>query len=277
MDSEVSFREAKFVVVGAPLDATGTFRPGYRYAPFAIRSASSQIETYSWRFSFDAGRSLIHDLGDLAVGSDVGRAVQLIEESVSQIRAASKIPLVLGGEHTVTLGSFLGSHADRLIVFDAHTDLRDEYQGIRLSHATWLRRLSERVPRGRILVIGGRATSSDELASRPHDVRVIRWSGVGSVSSDLSKWAGDGSGCYLSIDLDFFDPAYAPGVGNPEPEGASPAEFFQLLASLEKPRLVGADVVEVVPNLDPSGITSVLASKILVELISLISVKNLTQ
>lgn len=265
------------MVVGAPLDVTGTFRSGYRDAPLSIRRASSQIETYSWRYSHDAEHSAIHDLGDLVMGSDVFQAISVVEESTAQIRTSSKIPLVLGGEHTVTFGSFLGSGADKLLVFDAHMDLRDEYQGATMSHATWLRRLVEKTSPDRVMIVGARATSSEELSSDTPKVRIVRSFESGAGKSEFVDWVDDGSSCHVSVDMDFFDPAYAPGVGNPEPEGATPSQLFDLLASLRRPKVVGVDVCELVPSLDPAGISSVLASKVLVELISLISVKHLAQ
>lgn len=277
LGSEADFDSAKFIVIGAPLDVTGTFRPGYRDGPTAIRMASSQLETYSFRYSLDAEDVPIHDIGDLNVGLDVNQGVEIIEDTVAQVRSSAKIPLVLGGEHTITFGSFLGSGADKLVVFDAHLDLRDEYQGMAMSHATWLRRLSERAGPDRILIVGGRATSSGELKSKPDGVRVLRSSDLQHLGDELVKWVSDGRSCYISADMDFFDPAYAPGVGNPEPEGFSPSDFFDLLSFIKKPNIVGADVCEVVPSLDPSGITSILASKVLVELVSLVSSKDLAQ
>jgi agmatinase len=277
LDSETGFSEAKFVVVGAPLDVTGTFRTGYRGAPLAIRAASAQIETYSHRYSFDAESATVHDLGDITVGFDVPSAVRFIEETVAQIRSHQKIPIILGGEHTVTLGSFLGSGADRLVVFDAHMDLREEYQGVTLSHATWLRRLSERISPSRILIVGARATSHDELASVPLGINIIHSDDLQSKENEFVDWVENARDCYMSLDLDYFDPAYAPGVGNPEPGGSSPDDFFRLLSRLRRPRIVGLDVCEAIPGLDPSGITSVLATKVVVELLSLISVKDLTE
>lgn len=274
---ETDFDGAKFVVMGAPLDVTGTFRTGYRDAPTAMRTASYQLETYSHRHSFDAEDAPIHDIGDLNVGFDAYQGVKVVEDSVAQVRSSAKIPLLLGGEHTIAFGGFLGSGADKLVVFDAHLDLREEYQGTLMSHATWLRRLSERVSPDRIMVVGGRATSSDELASKPDGVKVLRRPEPRFASDELVSWVSDGRSCYVSVDLDFFDPAYAPGVGNPEPEGASPSEFFDLLSLLKGSEIAGADVCEVIPSLDPSGITSILASKVLLELVSLVSSKDLVK
>jgi len=277
LDSETEFGSAKFVVIGAPLDVTGTFRAGYRDGPTAIRVASSQLETYSFRYSLDADEVPIHDIGDLNVGFDVNQGVKIIEDTVAQVRSSGKIPLLLGGEHTITFGGFLGSGADKLVVFDAHLDLRDEYQGMTISHATWLRRLSEKVHSDRILIVGGRATSSEEIASKPDGLRILRSADLRSLGDELVKWVSDAESCYLSVDMDFFDPAYAPGVGNPEPEGSSPSDFFDLLSLTKKPMVLGADVCEVIPTLDPSGITSILASKVLLELVSLVSSKDLAQ
>jgi len=159
--TQTDFEKSSFVVVGAPLDSTGTHRTGYREAPMVIRAASAQVEQYSFRFSVDASKGKVHDLGDLLLGPDPMHSVGIIEQTVRQIRAGSRIPVILGGEHTITYGAFMGSEADRLIVFDAHMDLRDEYLYTKFSHATWLRRLVEQVDPKKILHVGARATSED--------------------------------------------------------------------------------------------------------------------
>lgn len=266
--AQSNLEDSEFVLIGAPLDSTGTFRTGYREAPNAIRTVSAQIEQYSYRFSVDASKANVHDLGDLVLGPDPAKNVGVVEKTVRQITAMSKIPIILGGEHTITFGGFLGSEADRLIVFDAHMDLRDEYLGSKFSHATWLRRLLERVDLSRVLHVGTRSTSEDELASNPPRIEMVtsdtltarRFEGV-------KKWVKPGLKYYASIDLDVFDPPHAPGVGNPEPEGISPTIFFDLLKELSPLDIVGFDVCELIPKYDPSGITTILASKIVLELL----------
>jgi len=259
---------SEFVLIGAPLDSTGTFRTGYREGPNAIRTVSAQIEQYSYRFSVDASKANVHDLGDLSLGPEPAENVNVVEQAVSRIRSMSKIPIILGGEHTIAFGGFLGSEADRLIVFDAHMDLRDEYLGSKFSHATWLRRLLDRVDLGRVLQVGTRSTSEDELASNPPRIEMVASDALMARRFEsVKKWIRPGLKYYLSIDLDVFDPPYAPGVGNPEPEGISPTVFFDLLKELSPLDMVGFDVCELIPRYDPSGITTILASKIALELL----------
>lgn len=266
--TQSDFEGSGFVILGAPLDSTGTFRVGYREAPIAIRSTSSQIEQYSSRFMIDASRAKVHDVGDLVLGPDPSQAVDTLEQAIRKVREKSKIPIILGGEHTITLGAFIGSGADRLIVFDAHLDARDEYLFSRLSHTTWLRRLVEKIGYEKMLHIGFRATSEDEMASGLPPIEIVPASLLLDRKFDevrnRIRW---NSSYYLSIDMDVFDPAYAPGVGNPEPEGISPTILFDLFKELKELNIVAFDICEVIPKYDPSGITSILASKVVLEFI----------
>ncbi len=266
--AQTDLDKSDFVVIGAPLDSTGTFRTGYRDAPTAIRTASSQVEQYSYRFSVDASKANTHDMGDLVLGPDPIQSTTVVKQTVHQIRAKSKIPIILGGEHTIAFGAFLGSEADRLIVFDAHMDLRDEYLDTKFSHATWLRRLLEKIDPKRVLQIGIRSTSEDELASNPPRIESISSEMLTARRFEgLRNWIKPGLKCYLSIDMDVFDPPYAPGVGNPEPEGISPTNFFDCLKEFTGVEIVGFDVCEVIPKYDPSGITAILASKVILEIL----------
>ncbi|MBS7629480.1 arginase family protein, partial [Candidatus Bathyarchaeota archaeon] len=159
-----SVDEARYVVVGIPYDRTSTYRSGSRFAPSKIREASANVETYSLRFGVDIENVPIFDAGDLNVVGDISETLRRIQLIVKEIYTRSKVSIILGGEHTITYGSLQGFDGDVGVVdFDAHLDLRDEYMGCRVSHATHMRRLAERFGPDRIVQVGTRAVSKEEL------------------------------------------------------------------------------------------------------------------
>lgn len=253
------------VVLGAPYDATVTHRAGTRLAPAAIRWASQSIETYSPIQQRDLGDLAFADRGDLDLaGCPPEVMVELVRQAVAEVDG---VPVVLGGEHTVTVGAVLGvadHHPDlAVVVLDAHLDLRDDYEGRRWSHATTLARLAERLGPGRIAVLGARAGTRDEWARAADLAAVSRTAAV-----PTSAWASlAGRPLYLSVDIDALDPAEAPGTGNPEPMGLTAADLAGVLALLRGARLVGCDVVEVSPPYDPSGRTAILAAWLVREML----------
>jgi agmatinase len=270
--SNRSYEEAKFLVVGVPLDVSGTYRTGYRFAPMYIRQAAAQIEFKSLRYENELSDRDIFDLGDIALGSNLESNLKDIENSMLELRNEKKIVAIIGGEHTITYSTFMGLKAERIIIFDAHFDLRNEYAGMRFSHATWLRRLLENIDTEDVLIVGARATSFDETSSNPPKVPHVNPLQLRSEEINFIKdWFKKDKKYYISVDMDCFDPAYAPGVGNPEPEGISPTTFFDfLLKYVSQLDIVGFDVNEVVPQYDLSGITSVLAAKVILEIINMI-------
>jgi agmatinase len=284
---DVEPEKAEAILVGVPFDYTSTYRPGSRFAPRAIREAAANIEFFSLRsnIDLDAESVYISDLGDVAVSSRVDETLRRIETVISELATTwpSKLLVMLGGEHTVTLGAIRGLIRANLkpciIVFDAHLDLRNEYLGEKYSHASVLRRVSELLGPS-IAYIGARALTREELeyaksAGLPIITsREVRFLGVSEVARRVVSWLRSLS-CnyiYLSLDMDVIDPAYAPGVGNPEPEGLEPWLLLDIIYKIftlynKPPGMV--DVVEVSPPHDCSGITSVLAAKIVVELTAL--------
>jgi len=284
--AEVPPSKAIALIVGIPYDFTSSYRPGSRFGPQAIRVAAANIEFYSLRASRDVDDYGISDLGDIILPINPQDALRRIEEVVYEIMAShrDKLLLSLGGEHTVTIATYAASkrinNSACLLVFDAHFDLRDHYMEDPYSHACVLRRIVEKYGPSSVMVIGVRAFSREELeyARRkgveyvtPLDVRLL---GVRGVINKVHHWL-DRNNCnnlYVSIDMDVFDPAYAPGVGNPEPEGLAPWQLYDILykAVLESGTdILAADVVEVSPPHDCNGITSILAAKTAVELIAL--------
>jgi len=263
------FEEARYVVFGAPFDGASTYRPGQRFAPNAIRAATANLETVSVRHGVDMEDVGVNDLGDIHATSDGAEMVNRVREVVSGIVGSGKMPVLLGGEHTVSIGAVQGSGCTSLLVFDAHLDLRAEYLGVKLNHASWLRRLIEPGNVERVMVIGVRAFCKEELEYAEGRVQYLTPLDVrGEGRERLASWLRGSRPIYLSFDMDVFDPAYAPGVGNPEPDGLTTSEVFSLLEMLRDTEVRGFDIVEVSPPYD-NGVTAVLAGKTAFELIAL--------
>ncbi|NIP66977.1 agmatinase [Candidatus Bathyarchaeota archaeon] len=271
--SESSYEEADYVILGVPFDLTSTYRSGSRFAPLAVREASLNMETYSFRAGTDVEELRVHDLGDLHVAGDVDETLRRVELVIKDILAVDKMPVILGGEHTVTLGAMRGVGRDVAVVsFDAHLDLRGEYLGISLSQTTFMRRLQEQIKPRKILEVGVRAACSEELdyAERVgiqfFGVQQIRKHGVGKTVKKIEKSLRGSDRTYLTIDMDVLDPAFAPAVQNPEPDGLPMDIFLDLLCGLCDHRVVGFDLVELTPHYD-QGITALHASKITFEVL----------
>ncbi|NPA05442.1 MAG: agmatinase [Crenarchaeota archaeon] len=279
--------KADFLVLGVPFDATSSYRPGSREAPLAVRVAAANIEFYSMISGVDLEEYRIGDLGDLAQLGDARDMVTVLRDIIASL--PPKPLVVIGGEHTVTLGVYEGLVARGLnpciLVFDAHLDLRDEYMGLKLSHATFMRRLLERHGHDRVFYVATRAVCREEIEyARRHRVRYvtpqnIRLLGTMEVSRRIQQWLNS-CGCdslYISVDMDAYDPAYAPGVGNPEPGGLESWLLLGMLSSIvrsSQKRVVGIDVTEVSPPHDVGGITSVLAAKTVVEFLAAVATRR---
>lgn len=264
-----SFEDAKVVIFGAPYDSTTSFRPGTRFGPAAIRNESFGIETYSPYQDRDLeDDASVHDAGDLELPFGApDRALEMIEAKAAEILDAGKIPFLLGGEHLVTLGSVRAvakRYPDlRIIHFDAHADLREDYLGVRLSHACVLRRCHDILGDGRIWQFGIRSGTRDEFAfmkaghvtTEPFSVKTLP-------SLDFPV----GTPVYLTVDLDVLDPSEFPGTGTQEAGGLKFTELLSALTEiLSRFNIVALDNVELSPSLDPSGRSTALACKLLRE------------
>ncbi len=258
--------------MGLPFDRTCTFRKGAAAAPRAIREASDSIETYSPLLDRDLEDSPFADLGDLEFPEgeheDVESILSAIELSVAEVLSRGAKILTLGGEHTVTLPIVRvleKTWPDLVVVHaDAHADLRDHYEGNHLSHATVIRRVYDVLGPGRLVQLGIRSGTRAEFDWMRGQHTMLDW-GDNRVE-DLRARIGT-KPVYLTLDLDVLDPACLPGTGNPEPGGWFYRDMERLLVALSRAHLVGADVVELNPSLDPSGASSVTAAKIVRELL----------
>lgn len=266
---DCAYADAALVLFGAPFDSTTSFRPGARFASGAMRAESFGLESYSPYLDRDLYDCAIFDSGDLELpfgGPDA--ALADIEQRTAHILADGKLPVMIGGEHLVTLGALRAARKRyedlHVIHFDAHTDLRDDYLGARLSHATVIRRCWDLVGDGRIHQFGIRSGEREEFCwARSHTcLRKFDFAGLGEAVAALS-----GKFVYLTIDLDVLDPSVFPGTGTPEAGGVS---FEQLRAAVEtvsRLRIVGCDLVELAPLYDQSGASTAVALKVLRELL----------
>jgi agmatinase len=270
------FEKASYVIFGVPFDVTSTYRTGARFGPTAIRQASLNIEAYSFRTGIDVEDLPLHDTGDLAVSTDPKKTLNMLKLVVRDIIAAGKKTVAMGGEHTITLGIMkgLGAKARKTAVvsFDAHLDLRKEFMGLKLSHTTFMRLVNEEVKPARIIEVGTRSVCREELAYAKmagidfFTVRQIRKEGTDQIIRKLKKQLEQYENLYLSVDMDVLDPAYAPAVQNPEPEGIDTATLLDLVCELCDSRVVGFDVLEIAPNYD-RGISAITAAKIMFEIL----------
>lgn len=256
------------VIIGVPFDATSTFRRGSRHAPAAIRWASQSIETFSPVLRRDLEEVALSDVGDVELaGSDVDAMRSAVRSRIEGL-ATGTLPVVLGGEHTVTLAvveALRQSNGDLAVLqLDAHADLRDEYEGRSLSHATVMRRIVDRLGRKAVVQLGVRAGSRDEFDAAPGLLR--HSSSMLAMPPDVWSWL-EQRPVYVTLDIDVVDPADAPGTGNPEPEGVAARELLPFVRRLGALRVVGIDLVEVSPPYDPSGRTAILAATIVREAI----------
>jgi len=270
--SQRSFEEAKYVVLGVPFDVTSTYRSGAKFAPLAIRDASQNVECYSFRTGVDVEELKIHDLGDLHVAADVELTLGRLALVAQDLFEAEKVPVFIGGEHTITLGVMKSLKDVAVVSFDAHLDLRDDYLGLSVSHTTFMRRIKEDVNPSKILEIGTRAVCREELDYAKEagidylTAHQIRKDGVKKTAEKIKGVLGGCEKVYVTIDMDVLDPAFVPAVPNPEPEGLDTATLLDLLEAVCERRVVGFDVVEVAPHYD-QGVTATQATKVIFEVL----------
>ncbi|WP_207706615.1 agmatinase [Desulfallas thermosapovorans] len=266
------YRSARLVLVGAPMDFTVSFRPGTRSGPRRIREVSVGLEEYSPYLQRDLKDYCYYDAGDVVLPfGHVPQSLNRLESVVGQLLADGKFPLVLGGEHLIALApvkqmarAFPGLN---VLHFDAHADLREDYLGESLSHATVMRRVAEVVGSRNLHQFGIRSGTAGEFAYGRENTGFYPF----EILTPLQQVVDRLHGCpvYVTLDIDVVDPAFAPGTGTPEPGGCSSAEIMAALHMLKGLNVVGMDLVEVCPVYDQSDRTSLLAAKLVREAILL--------
>ena len=267
---DAAYEDAKMVMFGAPFDSTTSFRPGARFGSAAIRHESFGLETYSPYQDEDLSDYQVFDSGDLELCfGDSVRALADITAHTEQILSDEKIPLMIGGEHLVTLGAVravLDKYPDlHIIHFDAHADLREDYLGMQLSHACVLRRCHDLVGDGRIhqFCIRSGERSEFTFAEEHTDMHKFDFSGLKRLAAILRAGRVP---VYFTIDLDCLDPSIFPGTGTPEAGGVSFKELLDAIQTVAECNVVAADVNELAPMLDASGASTAVACKVVREL-----------
>lgn len=264
------YTEAAAVILGVPMDFTTTFRPGTGQGPQHIRQVSESLEEYSPQLDRELTDLKYFDAGDIILPpGDVKESLSIIKSVGEYLTRSKKFLLTLGGEHLLSLPlieAFFRIYPDLAVLqFDAHADLRDEYQGAYFSHATVMRRVADLVGGAGIFQVGIRSGARQEFTYARLHTNLFLEEIVSSLDKILPSIKN--RPVYLTLDIDVLDPAYAPGTGSPEPGGCTPQEIEKALHYLKDTRVVGMDLVEVSPVYDPSGRTSILAAKLVREAI----------
>jgi len=270
-DAVAKYEDARIALFGVPYDRTCSFRGGSRYAPRAIREASYNFETYMMDHQRDIREVPVADLGDTPAFGPSAEMVEGVTKMATDVVRAGKIPIVVGGEHSLAPAVVRAFPKDvGVIGIDAHLDFRDQYLEDRWSHACSARRIADHVGVEHVVYMGGRSYSAEEredlerLGLTYVSVYDIHDRGIRAATERALKSVNRDK-IYLTIDMDGVDPAYAPAVGNPEPFGLAPLQVKNVIARLA-PDLVGMDLNEVSPAWD-FGQTTVLAARLIREAI----------
>ncbi len=263
------------VLFGAPLDATESFKSGTAEAPTRIRAVSDVLESYSPVLDRDLDDIGLADWGDVAcVGVDLETALRRIEGTMEHA-VRQGLALMMGGEHTATLGAVRGArhvYPDlHVIQLDAHLDLRDQYNGATLSHATVLRRVADEIGLDHLVQLGIRSGTREEF-ELAHGCILSRMDL--SLDDAVRRYLRDVP-IYLTIDIDVLDPGGAPGTGCPEPGGQSFLDLMNFVYSLADLKVIAGDVMEVLPACDSNDVTSVTAAKLIREMALLFAKQRL--
>jgi len=259
-------------IFGVPFDSTHSYKPGCRFGPDAIRDAFNNIEIFQPEFGVDLEVEAITDLGNTRHTVVAAEMLQMVKNVTSELKKQDKQIIILGGEHLITLGSFTCFPKDTgYVVFDAHYDLRDQYADIKLSHAAYLRRIVEERGSENIVHVGARAFVKEELAFlKEYNIATVSDKEIrnGNGPKLLKDITSTFDRVYLSVDLDVLDPAFAPGVGNPEAVEITYRELYDMIISLEDKKIIGTDIVELNPSFD-NGSTASLAAKMISTIIAM--------
>lgn len=264
-------------VFGIPFDSTHSYKPGCRFGPDVIRDAFNNIEIFHPELQVDLETANIEDLGNTKHTVVASEMLDMVRKITRELVEKNRQLFILGGEHLITYGTYLSFPKETgYVVFDAHYDLRDEYADIKLSHASYLRRIVEDKGADNILHVGARAFVKEELEFlKENKIKTISDKEIrqGKSIQILKDHISSFDKIYTSFDLDVLDPAFAPGVGNPEAVGITSRELFDMIYSLENKKVTGIDIVELNPTYD-NGSTASLAAKIMSTVIAMNLAQN---
>ncbi|HJJ83366.1 MAG TPA: agmatinase [Methanocorpusculum sp.] len=266
-DADAEYSSADYVLFGVPFDGTTSFKAGCRDAPLAIRQVSYNIETYLPFYDLEMTDVSVHDMGDMYVECLPDLMVEQVADAVSDLMMDEKVPIMMGGEHSVTIGAVQTLKPKWYVVCDAHLDMQDEYRGSPFNHDCVTARVSEAVEN--IVIIGARSGCKEEFEYARENYHLytaddVEERGIRAVLDEVSELIGDDS-LYLSIDADAIDCCLTPGLGTPEPFGLTPKDVRAVIRRLAK-NAVGFDYVEVLPN--DQGQTAMVAAHMIREFIA---------
>jgi len=263
-------------IFGIPFDATHSYKPGCRFGPDSIRDSFNNIEIFHPELGIDLETVNIEDLGNTRHTVVASEMIDMVKKITTELVSKQRQLFILGGEHSITYGTYTSFPKETgYVVFDAHYDLRDEFADIKLSHASYLRRIVEERGSENILHVGARAFVKEELEFlTENNIKTISDKQIrdGKGPELLKDYVSTFDSVYSSFDLDVLDPAFAPGIGNPEAVGITSRELFDMIHTFEDTKVTGVDIVELNPYHD-NGSTASLAAKIISTLIAI----NLSQ
>ena len=277
LGAQRSVDQCKVSLLGVPYDGTCCYRPGARFGPAAVREDSYGIETYCPQLNLDLENIKFADVGSLDVPfGNAKLTIDYVEDATAVLLNNNLKPLIIGGEHSITSGiikSVIKNYPELLIIqLDAHADLRDEWLGSKFSHACTMKRCLEVLPSKKIFQVGIRSGTKSEFLEMNKTKRLIQHTlGENAKYLEEALKSFKGAPIYLTFDLDWFDPSIMPGTGTPEPGGYFWGDFAAVVDVIKSHNLIGADVVELSPKFDNSGISSILAAKVIRSLIMLLN------
>lgn len=266
-DADAEYSSADYVLFGVPFDGTTSFKAGCRDAPLAIRQVSYNIETYLPFYDLEMTDVSVHDMGDMYVECLPDLMVEQVADAVNDLMKDEKIPIMMGGEHSVTIGAVQTLKPKWYVVCDAHLDMQDEYRGSPFNHDCVTARVSETVEN--IVIIGARSGCKEEFEFARENYHLytaddVEERGIRAILDEVAELIS-GDSLYLSIDADAIDCCMTPGLGTPEPFGLMPKDVRAVIRRLSK-NAVGFDYVEVLPN--DEGQTAMVAAHMIREFIA---------
>ena len=265
--SKSSLNDCKIGIFGVSYDGTTSFKPGTRFGPNAIRNVSESLETYCPFLKKDLNLINYFDAGNLEIDlSNTLSVIQKVRKGTEFLVQNNLKPIILGGEHTISVGiveALVEKYPNLIMIqLDAHADLRDAYLNNKYSHACTIRRCLELLPSKKVLQIGIRSGTKEEFEIMENHQQLIRFR-PGDSNLDFKKLLKPYKNVpiYLTVDLDWFDPSLLPGTGTPEPGGFFWHDFENIIGLLNTFKIIGCDIVELSPDIDSSGISSIVAAK----------------